>query len=145
MDATHFHVVFTHGVFWLVAVGTILLGIALLRKSGSLRMTALMLMTAGSLLSIPVYLTGEEAEHTVEEYGIEHEVIEPHEEAAELLFIFLLVLGAASTVTMILLRRPNTTGTIPTIIVLLLALTVTAMTARVANMGGEIRHEEIRP
>ncbi len=142
MSGAHFHVVFTHGVFWLVILGSLLLGIALWKKSGTLRTTGMVFLLAGSLLSIPVFLTGEAAEHTVEEYGVEHDVIHEHEEAAELLFYFLIALGAL--VSLVLTSRSGSTGRGPTIALLLLALAVTVMTARVAGLGGEVRHEEIR-
>ena len=144
MSGAHFHVIFTHGIFWLVMLGSILLGWALWRKSGSIRTTALVLIVAGSLLSIPVYLTGQVADETVQAYGVDHDEIHEHAEAAELLFIFLLLLGAASIGALVLNKRSTSTGVKPSAVVLLLALAVTVMTARVATLGGDVRHEEIR-
>ncbi len=144
MDATHFHLVFTHAVVWLAIAGTLVLGWSLLRKSGDGRTIALSMILAGALLAIPVYLTGEEAEHTVEKYGVSDDVIHEHEEAAELTFIFIEVLGLAALMALLLGMRRNETNMIPSVVVLILGLVVSVMAVRVANLGGEIRHEEIR-
>ena len=144
MDATHFHLVFTHAVVWLLIAGTLVLGWSLLRKSLDGRNIALSMILAGALLAIPVYLTGEEAEHEVEEYGVSHEVIHEHEEAAELAFIFIEIFGLAALMALLLGMRRNETSLLPSTIVLILGLVVCFMSIRVANLGGEIRHVEIR-
>lgn len=144
MDATHFHLVFTHAVVWLAIAGTILLAWGLIRKSADIRNVALGMVLVGALMAIPVYLTGEEAEHMVEEYGVSHDVIEEHEESAELTFILIEVLGLAALMALLLGMRRNTTNTLPSIIVLLLGLVVGFMAVRTAYLGGSIRHEEIR-
>lgn len=144
MDGTHFHLVFTHAVVWLAIAGTLMLAWSLIRKSADVRNVALGVILIGSLLAIPVYLTGEEAEHTVEEYGVSHDIIHDHEESAELTFIFIEILGLAALMALLLGMRRNSTNMIPSIIVLLLGLVVSVMAIQTANLGGEIRHEEIR-
>lgn len=144
MDPTHFHLVFTHAVVWLTIAGTLVLGWSLLRKSADGRTIALSMILAGALLAIPVYLTGEEAEHTVEEYGVSEDVIHEHEEAAELTFIFIEVLGLAALMALLLGMRRNETNMIPSVVVLILGVVVSVMAVRVATLGGEIRHVEIR-
>ncbi len=144
MDATHFHLVFTHAVVWFAIAGTLLLAWGLIRKSADVRNVALGMVLVGGLLAIPVYLTGEEAEHTVEEYGVSHDAIEEHEEAAELTFILIEVLALAALMALMLGMRRNTTNMIPSIVVLILGLVVSFMAVRTAYLGGSIRHEEIR-
>lgn len=144
MDATHFHLVFTHAVVWLALAGTILLAWGLIRKSADVRNVALGMVLVGALLAIPVYLTGEEAEHTVEEYGVSDDVIHEHEESAELTFILIEVLGLAALMALLLGMRRNTTNALPSIIVLIFGLVVGFFAVRTAYLGGSIRHEEIR-
>jgi uncharacterized membrane protein len=144
MDPTHFHLVFTHAVVWLAIAGTILLAWGLIRKSADVRNVALGMVLFSALLAIPVYLTGEEAEHTVEEYGVSNDAIEEHEESAELTFILIEVLGLAALMALLLGMRRNTTNTLPSIIVLIIGLIVGFFAIRTAYLGGSIRHEEIR-
>lgn len=144
MDGTHFHLVFTHAVVWFSLAGVLVLAWSLLRKSSDARTIGLGMILGASLLAIPVYLTGEEAEHTVEEYGVSHDIIHEHEEAAELTFIGLEVLGMAALMALLLGMRGKETSITPTVVVLILGLVVVVMTLRVAGLGGEIRHEEIR-
>ncbi len=84
MDATHFHLVSTH----FPIVGTII-GIGILAygnysNNDSIQKVALITFIAMAILTIPVFLTGEEAEETVEHIsGVSETIIEEHEELAE--------------------------------------------------------------
>ena len=81
MDATHLHLTLTH----IPIVGTII-GIGILAygqfsKKGEIKKVALVTFMVMAILTIPVFLTGAEAEETVEHIaGVSEQLIENHEE-----------------------------------------------------------------
>lgn len=145
MSAVHFHLAFTHGLVATVVLGILVLAWSLVRRSHDVRMTGLGILLLAGLLAIPVFLTGESAEEVAEhQLNIDHDLIHEHEEAAEFTFIGLEVLGAAALIALLIgMRRksvaPGIAGT-----VLALGIAVAATAVRTANLGGEIRHSEIR-
>lgn len=144
MSAVHFHLVFTHGLVALVVIGALVLAWSLLRRNHEVRMTGLGLLLLAGLLAIPVYLTGEPAEEVAEGLQISHDIIHEHEEAAELTFIGLEILGAAALAALLIGARRKSVGTGVAGGVLLLSLVVGGLIVRTANLGGEVRHTEIR-
>ena len=130
-------------------VGTVLtlvlLVVALWKKSEELKRVSLWLLILMAVLSAPAYLSGEPAEEIVKKIpGISHAFIEGHEEAAQWAFGGQLALGLLALlgllVSRIRQRLPN--GFAGALLVL--ALLVGALMARTANLGGLIRHPEIR-
>ncbi len=144
MSAVHFHIVFTHAVVVTTILGVLILAWALLRKNHDIRTLGLIMILAGGLLAIPVFLTGESAEEVVEELGVPHEVIHEHEESAELTFIGLEVLAAAALLALLISARRKSTGQGAAIGVLILGIIVSVLVARTSNLGGQVRHSEIR-
>ena len=99
-----------------------------------------------ALLAIPAYLTGEPAEELVENLpGVSKSSIEQHEEAAQVAFAGVLVVGVAALGGLVFSRRGKLVPNWLSVIVLVLSLIVFALMARTANLGGFIRHAEIRP
>ncbi len=145
MDFTHLHLLLNHFpiIGTLIAIMFLAYGI----YSGSKRTTKMALFTIVlmSVLAIPVFLTGEPAEESVENLpGVTEAIIEEHEEAAELaiwIMAFLGVLAAVSLVSLITSNQMNKAllGT-----TLLLGLITFGAMARTGYLGGQIRHTEIR-
>lgn len=145
MSGVHFHLVFTHAVVSTVIIGTLVLLWSVIRRNQDIRMTGLGLIVLGALLTIPVYLTGEDAEHTVEEQAqISHDVIHEHEESAETTFIAVEILGAVALGALLMGYRRKSIGTGVAVGVLVLGGVVGGMMINTANLGGEVRHTEIR-
>lgn len=144
MSAVHFHLVFTHGLVALVVIGALVLAWSLLRRNHEVRTTGLGLLVLAGLLAIPVYLTGEPAEEVAEGLQISHDVIHEHEEAAELTFIGLEILGAAALAALLVGARRKSVGNSIAGTVLVVAVVVGGLIVRTASLGGEIRHTEIR-
>ena len=129
-----------------VAFSLVLIGWALLRKSEELKKVSLGFFIIIALLAIPAYLTGERAEKLVENLpGVSKASIEQHEEAAQVAFAGVLIVGAAALGGLIFFRRRKLVPNWLSVIVLVLSLIVFALMARTANLGGLIRHAEIRP
>ncbi len=145
MNATHVHLMMTHIPVLGSAFGVGLLGWALWRKSAELKKVAMGVFVLASLLAVPVYLTGEPAEHQVKSLpGITKTVIEEHEEAAGAAFTGIVVLGLASLAGLILLRGGKPVPGWFGIPLISAALVVSGLMAWTANLGGQVRHTEIR-
>lgn len=123
-----------------------LLGWALLRRSEELKKISLGIFIIVALLAIPAYLTSEPAEELVENLpGVSKTSIEQHEEAAQVAFAGVLIVGVSALGGLLFIRRDKAIPNWLAIIVLVLSLIVFVLMARTANLGGLIRHTEIRP
>jgi hypothetical protein len=144
MNAAHLHLLTNH----LPVLGTLfglgLLLFALLRKSDELKKVSLGVFVIIALLAIPPYLSGEPAEHLVENIpGISKAFAEEHEEAAQFAFTGVVILGAASLFGLVWWRRGKIVPSWFATLLLLMALGVFGSMAWTANLGGKIRHPEI--
>ncbi|MPZ20825.1 MAG: hypothetical protein GEV06_23395 [Luteitalea sp.] len=99
-----------------------------------------------ALLAVPVYLSGEPAEEAIEHLaGVSEALIEQHETWAAGALVGVEGLGVLGLIGLFLLRRNPVLPTRflgTTAIVLIITTAVLAWTA---NLGGQIRHTEIRP
>jgi uncharacterized membrane protein len=145
MDATHLHLALTHFPIIGSLIGLLLLAAGVFFKKTDVIKAAYFVWILMALISIPVYLTGEPAEETVENLaGVSETIIEQHEEAAELAFILMLVLGGFSLIALATeFMKSKIAGWLrwPAII---FGIVVFGLMARTGNLGGQIRHSEIR-
>jgi uncharacterized membrane protein len=143
MNPAHWHLAMNHIPVLGTAFGMGLMGWALIRKSEELKKVSLGVFVIVALLTIPVYLTGEPAEHFIEDVpGVSEEAIEEHEDAAIFAFGGILAVGAVSLAGLTLFRRSKPDWI--TIVVFVLSVVVFAMMVRTANLGGLVRHPEMR-
>lgn len=145
MNQAHLHLLFNHFPIIGTILCLLLLLFALMRKSDELKRASLGGLVLISLLTIPAYLTGEPAEKVVEHLpGVSEALIESHEETALVAFIVLGVTGAFALAGLLWFRRrPILPTWLATVVLLLTSISVGLM-ARTGNLGGEIRHTEIR-
>jgi len=145
MNPAHWHLAMNHIPVLGTAFGLGLMAWALIRKSEELKKVSLGVFVIVALLTIPVYLTGEPAEHFIENLpGVSEEAIEEHEDAATFAFAGVLVAGAVSLAGLTLFRRSKPRPAWIAILVLVLSVLVFAMMVRTAYLGGFIRHQELR-
>ena len=145
MNQAHLHLMLNHFPVIGAILCLLLLLFALMRKSDELKRASLGGLVIISLLTIPAFLTGEPAEELVENLpGVSHALIETHEEVALVAFIALGLTGALALVGLIWSRRRTTLPTWLTVAALLLTCVSVGWMAQTANLGGEIRHTEIR-
>src|SRR5688500_7613816 len=146
MDAVHIHLLLNHIPVISTIFAVPLFAYALLRKSDELKRLALIILVFAAVVAIPVYLTGEPAEEAVEKLaGVSHTIIEQHEDAAKISMIFLMTTGALSLVGLFLMRTKKAFVAGWFVLISLLFSVITAgLMARTANLGGQIRHSEIR-
>lgn len=144
MNWPHIHLILNHVPVLGTLFGLLLLAWGIVRRNDSLQRAALLTFTLVALVAIPVYLTGKPAEEAVEHLaGTAESAIESHEEAALVAFIAMELLGALALGVLLLARtRFN-----PTLVVrgaLAVALLTGGLMAWTANLGGRIRHSELR-
>jgi hypothetical protein len=140
MTWAHLHLALNHvpviGIFLVI----LLLGAAVFRGSGDLLRASYWLIILLTVIAIGVYFTGEPAEELIEHLaGFSEPLVERHEEAALIATIAISILGMAAVAGLTLRVRPWYPKA-----VLLLALLVTGLMGWTANLGGQIRHSEIR-
>lgn len=144
MDATHLHLILTHFPIVGTIIGIGILAYGLLAKNNEVKKVALAIFVLMSILTIPVFLTGEEAEETVENIaGVSEQVIEIHEELAEKAIWLMGLLGVVSLINFIVIFKKLAYAKTLSIITLIVSLGTFGLFAKVGSTGGEIRHTEI--
>jgi hypothetical protein len=116
----------------------------LIKKNTSVTKAAQFILVAAALFTLPVYLTGEGTEETVEELpGVSENVIEKHEDMALLSLALISFTGSIALVSFIFKNRLLISRKIA-IIALVIAFASFGSFAQTAHLGGQIRHTEIR-
>lgn len=145
MDATHLHLMLTHFPIVGTIIGACILIYALLSKNDSVMKVAFVTFILMALLTIPVFLTGGESEETVEHLaGVSENIIEEHEELAEKAIWLMGLLGIFSILNIFIILKRSSFVKSVTIISLIIALVTIGFFVQVGNLGGQIRHSEIR-
>jgi uncharacterized membrane protein len=145
MNWAHVHLMINHvPVIGLLGV-ILLLVYSLVRKSDEVKMVSFTLFVLIALMTLAVFFTGQAAEDAVKKLpGVTEASIGRHEEMADVALVLMETLGVAALAGLFFLRR---SGAIPkwiVVIVLLLSLVTAAVVGFTANLGGQIRHTEIR-
>ncbi|MEP6670596.1 MAG: hypothetical protein ABJF10_15655 [Chthoniobacter sp.] len=145
MNPTHLHLMLNHIPVLGTAFGLGLLLFGIWRKSDEIKKTALGVFALVALLAAPAYLTGEPAEDVVKALpGVLKPVIEQYEEAATVAFVGVIVLGVAALAGLFLFRSGRVIPPWFASLILAASLIVGGLMTWTANMGGQIRHTEIR-
>lgn len=145
MSATHLHLILNHLPVLGTAFGLGLLIFGLWRRSNELKKTALGVFVIVALAAVPVYLTGEPAEEGVKSLpGVSKPIMEQHEAAAGAALIGVVVLGASALGGLIFFRRSRLLHAWFCISLLVASSIVGVLMAWTANLGGQVRHTEIR-
>ena len=144
MNLPHVHLILNHVPVLGTVFGLVLLAWGSWRQNVSLQRAALVTFIIAALVAIPVYLTGEPAQDAVQRLaGVTENAIEAHEEAALVSLIAVELLGVLGVISLLLARAQRSTA-----IVMRGALAVAIVTAGLmawtANLGGRIRHSELR-
>lgn len=144
MSLVHLHLLLNHipiiGTIFIIA----LLADAWLRRNSDLAKAALGAAVVVGAVAIAVYFTGEPAEEAVEHLpGVTESLIERHEDAATIATIGAGILGAVAAGVLLRFRgRPIARAV--TLGSLVSALALGGLMGWTSNLGGQIRHSEIR-
>lgn len=145
MSGAHLHLILNH----LPVVGSVfallLLTWGFVRRSDELKRASLDAAILVALLTIPTYLTGEPAwEDIMDVPGDNDAFVESHQRAAGFAFGASALTGIIAIITLVLGRKQRPLPSGLTTVVLILLLATSAMMGWVSNLGGMIRHTEIR-
>jgi hypothetical protein len=147
INYAHIHLILNHIPVIGIGFVTLLLIIAMARRSNELITVALSFIVLVSLATIPVYLTGPLAEGVIEDLhlpGISKERIEAHEDKADIAFASVEVAGALAIITLFARRYSDKLGWRIIILTLLVLIISAGLIAWTADLGGKIHHQEIR-
>lgn len=144
MTIVHLHLLLNH----IPVIGTLfvvgLLAAALMRRDSMIARLALWTSALLGIVAIAVYFTGEPAEETVEHLpGVSESVIEQHEELALVATTMIAAFGVLATGALAVFRQRS----LPRWLVVssfVGMLAVAGVMGWTANLGGQIRHTEIR-
>ena len=146
MNTTHIHLLLNHVAILGALFSVILLLAGMFIKSDILQKTALLGFVLAALASIPVFLTGEPAEESVEHLpGIVEATIHEHEESAEFSIWAIEALGAFSLLGFIMMFRGSSIKSGFMGLVLILSLIAAGSISYTGYLGGKIRHTELSP
>ena len=144
MNLAHVHLLLNHVPTVGMAIAIVLLILALARKNDELKRVAFEVFFVVALLTIPAYLSGVSAERQIRDReGVSLAMIAAHESAALVSMVLMQVAGAFAWFGLWKFRRTARWGRTTLYALLLLSALTIVVTARAANLGGEIRHPEI--
>ncbi len=145
MNGHYIHLLSNHFPVILTVTGFLVLTIGLWRHLKTVKQVGLFILLAASLSTIPAYISGEEAEHVVEnKAGTSESIMEEHEEEAELAFILTDVLGVLAFVALLLSFRDHSLSVMANRIVWLMSIVSLFFLFNVGKSGGQIRRPELR-
>jgi uncharacterized membrane protein len=145
MDYSHIHLFMNHIPIWGGIFAFLFFVYSTAKKRNDLFKFSLWFFIVIALATIIVYLTGEPAGEPIKNLpGIGEDIIDKHEEASLLPFILIEVLGAASIAGLILIRKTNMQKAWFTYPFIIISFVFLVSLAYAANLGGQIRHTEIR-
>ena len=145
MSWTHLHLLLNHIPVLGSVFGLLLLVVAMMRRSAELKKVSLGVFIIAALFAIPVYLTGNLAENAVENLpGVSESIVDQHQQWALISLAAVGVLGLFALGGLWLSRRSRALPTWIVTMSLIFSLTIGGLMVWTANLGGQIRHTEIR-
>src|SRR5580658_2446384 len=145
MDLTHIHLLLNHFPSIGYIIGGGLFVLSLITKSDDLKRASLVVLLGIALIAIPAYMSGNgAADHIKSLPGVSKSLIETHEGAALVAMGFMLLTGAFAWLGLWQFRRLARVPRWNLAVIGVLTLVSLGLMIRVSNLGGEIRHEEIR-
>jgi uncharacterized membrane protein len=145
MNLAHVHLLLNHFPTIGMIVGLCLFIVAILAKSDHLKRASLGIFFCIALLSIPTFVTGTSARLALAKSPeVSAAMIDAHETAAFVALGFMELMGALAWLGLWQYRRLSRVPQGTLMAVLVTGLATFGLMARAANIGGEIRHPEIR-
>jgi uncharacterized membrane protein len=154
MDPTHVHLLLNHFPTVGFVMGLILFVTSLIARNAELKRASLVAFVGIALITIPAYVSGNAAEEVLcaggakapvcADPGVSKGLIQAHEDAALFAFAAIILTGAFAWLGLWQIRRTSRARNWNLAVILLLSLVAFGLAARAANIGGEIRHPEIR-
>ncbi|MDG0818144.1 hypothetical protein [Bdellovibrio svalbardensis] len=144
MNFAHVHLIMNHIPVVGIPVALVFLAYGIFVGNLSARRFALLVLIGLAAMVLPVYFTGEPAEEVIEHLpGVAESFIESHEDAAKVSLVLTLVSGALAAVALVF-QKDDKKGRPMNFAVLGVAGLAVISLAYTANLGGKIRHTELR-
>ena len=145
MNWVHLHLALNH----IPVLGTLFVGImlatAIIKRSEELKRMSFAWFVALTIVSIPIKFTGDFAHEAVEKSDrLPVAGVAAHEQSADQATTGMFLLGLVAAFGLYRGRRQRPIPGWVAGATMLLALMTFALMARTANLGGQLRHEEIR-
>jgi uncharacterized membrane protein len=145
LNLAHLHLLLNHFPTIGTIVGLGLFVFSLLGKNEDLKRASLGIFVLIAVVTVPAYLTGRAAQEAVlDSPDVTQALIENHQDQALLAFAFMQLTGLFSWFGLWQVRRISRVAGWNLAAVLLLSIVTLGLMASTANLGGEIRHPEIR-
>jgi hypothetical protein len=145
MNQAHIHLIVNHVPIVGSLFAAVLLGVGLLRQNGSLIKAGLGAVLAAGVLCLPAQLTGEGAAAIVQNMPrVSRALIHNHAEAAEIGFWALEGAATLALLSLLMLKNNSPKARLLSLLTLVVAVVSFGLLARAGNLGGQIRHTEIR-
>lgn len=144
MNLAHVHLILNHVPVIGVPIALIFLIYGLIKREPAVQRCSLLVLVLVAAVVVPVYFTGEPAEHVVEHLPeVADSFIEAHEDAAMYSLVFSLATGALALLALFFQNETKQRRTIAACVLFVGAIAVVSL-AYTANLGGQIRHSEFR-
>jgi hypothetical protein len=154
MDLTHAHLLLNHVPTAGFVIGLMLFVVSLIARNAELKRASLVIFVGIALVTLPTYVTGNAAAEALcagatkapacADPSVSKSLIQTHEDAALMAFAAVILTGAFAWLGLWQIRRTSRATNWNLAVILLLSLVAFGLVARAANIGGEIRHPEIR-
>ncbi len=144
MSLVHLHLMLNHAPVIGVVFAALLLSIAVLRHSDELTKVAFgFLVLLGGATAL-VFATGGPAEQAIEKLPtFSREITERHEDAAVAATAVMVAIGVFALIALVVYRRRPVARRV-TVTAVVAVFAAIGVVGYVANLGGQIRHTEIR-
>ena len=148
MDTTHLHLLLNHvpTIGFIVALSFYV--VSFFGRSDHVRQASLAMMVGIAFITIPTYVTGNGAWNNLqlmEMQDMQQSSVETHEGAAFLAMVAIQITGALAFLGLWSMRRTGSLSNAANVVIFVFAAVSFVLVAGAANLGGEIRHTEIRP
>ena len=146
MDASQIHLALNHFPLIVTFCGAALIAYAIIVRHLTILRVGIVFLVVATFTTIPTYLSGEGAEDIAESFpGVSEAYIHAHEESAELTIVLIGLQGIVSLTVLVLIRNKTEFPGLASIILILMSIFVFVAVGRTAHLGGQIRHQELRP
>jgi hypothetical protein len=145
MNPVHIHLVLSHAPTVTIVIGCGLIVLGALWNSQDLKRAALGVFLLGTLLVVPLYLTGDPAQDAVKGLpGISDRILDQHQAIAAIALAGSVFLGILAAAGLFLFRRGKVISRWFAWMMLTVSLAIGGLLGWTAYLGGQIRHSEIR-
>jgi uncharacterized membrane protein len=144
VNLAHIHLILNHVPVIGIPIALVFFLYGLYQKNASAQRFALLVLIGLAAAVVPVYFSGEPAEKVIEHLpGFAESFIESHEDAALFSLILTLITGVAALAALYFQKDPKKSRLLSFGVMGLACLAILSL-LYTANLGGKVRHTELR-